>query len=59
MGKLAEKRKEKNLTQTELAKRVGISQCTLSLYENGKRCPDVKVAKCIAKQLGISIDDIF
>ncbi len=53
------KRKEMKLTQIELAKLVGISQGTLSLYETGKRQPDIKTAMCIAKNLGVSIEEIF
>ena len=51
-GRLAARRKEKGLTQAELAQRVGIAQRTVAAYENGERRP-VKVAKKIGEVLGI------
>ncbi|MBQ8229325.1 MAG: helix-turn-helix transcriptional regulator [Clostridia bacterium] len=39
--KLKELRKEKILTQQELAKSIDLSQSTISCWENGKRTPTV------------------
>ena len=50
---LAVKRKEKGLTQAELAARVGIAQRTVAAYECGERRPSVDVAKKMAKELDI------
>jgi len=52
-------REKLGLTQQELANKVGLSQETISQYENGTRTPNVNVAKKIAKALGESLDDIF
>lgn len=52
-GRLAARRKEKGLTQAELAQRVGIAQRTVAAYESGERRPSVKVAKKIGEVLGI------
>ena len=46
-------RKAKKMTQEELSKTVGISQKTISAYENGTRKPSVKVAKAIGQVLDI------
>lgn len=43
MNNIATLRKEKNMTQAELATLLGVSQGTLSQYESGKRTPDSKV----------------
>ena len=53
MVDLAAKRKEKNLTQAELAQRVGIAQRTVAAYECGERRPSVEVAKRIGQELEI------
>lgn len=45
-------RKAKNLTQLELSQAIGISQITLSSYEQGIRNPKPKTAKKIARVLG-------
>ena len=50
---LAEIRKEKHLTQEEVAKAVGISRVAYTNIENGKRHPSPKVAKRLASVLGI------
>lgn len=43
MNNIAELRKQKNMTQADLASLLAISQSTLSQYESGKRTPDSKV----------------
>lgn len=50
---LAVRRKEKGLTQAELAALVGIAQRTVAAYECGERRPSVDVAKKMAKELDI------
>ena len=45
-------RKAKNLTQSELSQAIGISQISLSSYEQGIRTPKPFIAKKIAKVLG-------
>jgi len=58
-GRLAARRKEKGLTQAELAQRVGIAQRTVAAYESGERRPSVEVAKKIAQELGIRWTDFY
>lgn len=45
-------RKEKNMTQAELARRVGISQPSLFAIERGHNAPKPENAKRIAEILG-------
>lgn len=52
-GKIKELRKRRGLTTTELAKKINVSQSTISLYENGKREPDFKTITKIANTLNV------
>lgn len=49
-------RKETNITQSELAKRLGIPRTTYSNYENGNRQPDYETLQKIANYFGVSSD---
>lgn len=57
--KLVEARKKLNLSQYELAHRVNIDRAYLTNIENGKGNPSLKVASRIAKELNMSVDDLF
>lgn len=46
-------RKERGLTQVQLANRLGITQGTFALYETGKRNPKIETVKKIAKALNV------
>ncbi|HBS60925.1 MAG TPA: hypothetical protein DEA44_16885 [Firmicutes bacterium] len=52
-------RQKSGLTQIETSKRIGIAKSTYSLYESGKREPDVKKIKKIAEIFGVSADDLL
>ena len=56
---LEELRKEKKITQTELANILEVSRQTISSLENGRYNPSVILAFKIAKYFGMSIEDIF
>lgn len=45
-------REDKNLTQDELSRKIGLSRCSYTNIENGIRKPSVDVAKRIGKELG-------
>jgi len=49
----------KNLTQEELAQRVGVRRETIMRLENAKYNPSLELAVRIAKELDASIDDLF
>lgn len=48
-----------DLTQSEVAKQVGVSLRAYQYYENGERVPDVLTAKLIATALGSTVDELF
>jgi len=49
----------KNLTQEELAQRVGVRRETIMRLENAKYNPSLELAVRIARELDASIDDLF
>lgn len=55
-GKIAELRKELELSQKELAKKIGVSRSALSLYEIDRREPDLETVKKIASLFGVTTD---
>ena len=56
MTKLKELRKEHKLSMKELGKILGLSESTISLYEAGKREPDIKTLIKIADYFKVSVD---
>ena len=53
------KRKEKNLTQQELAEKLNITDRAISKWENGFCLPDVGTMPKLCEILGITINDLF
>lgn len=53
---LAELRKDKKLTQNELAKRLHVSAGTISNYENGVYFPDLEKLLNLADLFGVTTD---
>ena len=51
---MVQKRKERKLTQAELAQLVGCSQRAIAGYELGERKPSVQMAMKIGEVLGFS-----
>lgn len=56
---IQEKRKEKNLTQSELAEKLNISDRAISKWENGVCMPDVGNMPELCNILSISINDLI
>lgn len=52
-------RKDRNISQTELAKAIGVKNNTLCQYETGKRMPNIIVLTNIAKVLNCSVDELI
>lgn len=52
-------RTNKNLTQAEAAKRLGISEYTLNNYENFKSYPDIPMIEKILDLYSVKYDDII
>ncbi|MHA2218573.1 MAG: helix-turn-helix transcriptional regulator [Candidatus Hodarchaeales archaeon] len=57
--RIKELRARYNLTQEELAKKVGVRRETILFLEKGKYNPSLKLAHDIAKALHTSINDLF
>ena len=53
------KRKEKNITQQELAENLNITDRAISKWENGKCMPDVGIMQELCEILNITINDLF
>ena len=56
---IARKRKEKNLTQAQLAERLNVSNKTISKWENGNCMPDYSVIEVLCRELGITISELM
>lgn len=56
---IAKKRKEKNLTQMQFAEKLGVSDRSVSNWENGKNMPDMSLFPIISKELNITINDLM
>lgn len=57
--KLSHLRKEKGLTQQDLAKKAGIGIAQMRRYESGKSSPTLEVIKNLVKTLGVSADELL
>ncbi len=56
---IAQKRKEQNLTQAALAEDLGVSNKTVSKWENGKCMPDYSIIEELCKKLDITISELI
>ena len=56
---IQEKRKEKNITQQELAEKLNITDRAISKWENGNCLPDVGTMPELCEILNITINDLF
>ena len=52
-------RKEKNLTQEQLAEQLGVSNRTVSRWENGNNMPDISLLAEIAEFYDVSIPELI
>ena len=52
-------RKDKKLTQTELAEKLGVTDKSISNWENGRNMPDLSLFKPLCQILDISINDLI
>jgi len=52
-------RKQADLTQEELAEKVGISRAYMGYIEQGRNTPSLEILEKIAKKLKISLSDLF
>jgi putative transcriptional regulator len=52
-------RAEKNISQDELARMVGVTRQTIGSVETGQYCPSTKLSLIIALKLGKKVEEIF
>lgn len=56
---LARLRRERGLTQAELAARLGISKSAVSMYERGNREPELDLLEKMADVFGVSVNALL
>ena len=56
---IARKRRELNLTQAQLAERLGISSKSVSKWERGKCMPDYDIVNELCDALGITVSELL
>lgn len=56
---IAERRKEKKLTQIKLAEMLGITDRAISKWENGKAMPDSSIMLELCEILGITVNELL
>lgn len=52
-------RAQLDMTQKQLAEKVGISRQTMNAIEQGDYNPTIKLCRSICKELGKSLDELF
>ncbi len=58
-NKIARKRKERGLTQEELAHHLGVSKPAVSKWESGQSYPDILLLPVLASYFNISVDELI
>lgn len=58
-NKIQQLRKERKITQEELAELCSVTRQTIISLEGGKYNPSIFLAHSIAKVFGLSIEDVF
>ena len=56
---IAKCRKEKNMTQQELALKLNVTDRAISNWENGRRLPDYSIIEKLCNELDITINELF
>ena len=52
-------RKERGISQEDLARRCGVSRQTINAIENNKYDPTLSLAFRLARELGVTVDWLF
>ena len=56
---IALKRRQKNLTQEQLAENLGVSNKTISKWETGKCMPDYAIVKSLCEELEVTVAELL
>ncbi|MBQ7932772.1 MAG: helix-turn-helix transcriptional regulator, partial [Clostridia bacterium] len=57
--KLSEKRRSKNMTQDDVAEKLGVTPQAVSKWENDASCPDISLLPTIASLYDTTIDELL
>ena len=58
-NRIAQYRREKNLTQEDLARTLNLSAQAVSKWENDQTCPDISLLPKLAEIFGITVDELL
>ena len=56
---IAKRRKDKNITQEQLAEKLGVTNKSVSRWENGVNMPDYSLLKDLCSELDISVNELL
>ena len=56
---IATLRKEKELTQEQLGEKLGVTNKTISRWENGNYMPDIEMLSLLSKEFDVSINELI
>lgn len=56
---IATLRKEKDLTQEQLGEKLGVTNKTISRWENGNYMPDIQMLSLLSKEFDVSINELI
>ena len=56
---IAECRKQRKMTQSELGEKLGVTEKSISNWENGRNMPDLSLFKPLCEELNISLNDLM
>ena len=57
--KMKFRRIELEMSQTELARRTGVTRQTIGLIESGEFNPSIRLCVAICRALGVTLNDLF
>ena len=52
-------RQQKNMTQEQIAEKLGVTYQAVSKWENDISCPDITLLPSLAKKLGMTLDELL
>ena len=55
---LVQMRKMKQMTQEDIAEKVGVTRQAVAKWEAGETIPDLEKCRCLAEVFGVSLDDL-
>ena len=56
---ISELRREKNMTQEQLAEKMGVTNKSISRWENGKTMPDLSIIAILAEELNVEVSELL